>query len=165
MLLKWKVNPKKQSEIVRWAKTRLREMFLNLWLPAGHKTLVSADRHLCSRASRSLETLLISSFSISASLFLSARFQRGFYPPTKTHSQPHQKHTGGRLKSPWEARVQHLTKETHKERQPRHKCLQRDVRGAGRASRWAGAVSSSKRRRVVPKNCGENVTRVFKCLQ
>lgn len=37
---------------------------------------------------------------------LSARFQRRFYPPTKTHSQPHQKQTSGRFKSPWEVKVQ-----------------------------------------------------------
>lgn len=46
---------------------------------------------------------------------LSARFQRRFYPATKTHSRPHQKQPGGRLKSPREVKVQAADKKEHTE--------------------------------------------------
>lgn len=138
-------------------------MRLNLQLPAGQKTLVCVERRLCSGASSSLKTLLISSFSISASLFLSVRFQRGFYLPTKTHSQPHQKHTSGRLKSPREAKVQHLTKETYKQSENVYSEMH-DVDATFSVSSH-GYIIKAPPRRVVPKKLWRKRSTCLQVLQ
>lgn len=101
---------------------------------------------------------------------LSARFQRRFYPPTKTHSRPHQKQTSGRLKSPWEVKVQAADTRNTQRNSVTAKCLQWDVQRWRTPSLSALRPSVSSHSFIIkapppcPKNTGENVTRVFKCF-